>query len=51
MTVPVLPFEQFTFGEALKTEGRDIYSAGRAVEDELDEAGACRGGGLEAGAA
>lgn len=51
MTIPILTFDEFSFGEALEAEGRDVNGFGRAVEDEFDEAGARGRGGLEARAA
>ena len=51
VSVGVFAFEQFPFHETFKAEGSDVYGFGFAVEDELDQAGARGGGGLEAGAA
>ena len=50
-SIAVFAFEQFSFGETFEAEGGDIHGFGRAIEDKFDEAGARRGGGLEAGAA
>src|SRR5687768_7906051 len=48
MPVPVFAFNQFALGEAFEAEGSDVHGFGCAVEDEVDQAGARGGGGLEA---
>ena len=51
MSISIFSLKQLSFGEALEAEGGDIDGFGGAVQDELDQAGARGGGGLEAGAA
>ena len=51
MSVSILAFDQLSLSEAFEAEGGDVYGFGRAVENELHQAGACGGGGLEAGTA
>lgn len=51
MPVPIFPLQQPSFGKTLEAEGGDIDGFGGAIQDELDQAGARGGGGLEAGAA
>ena len=51
MSIPVFALKELPFGEAFKTEGRDVHCLWGAVKDEFDEAGPRSGGGLEAGAA
>jgi hypothetical protein len=49
--IPVFAFDQLSLGEAFEAEGSDVHGFGRAVQDQLDQAGACRGRGLETGPA